>query len=120
VEDDADRHLCDSEALLDRAGRLAGVGGWSLDLAGRTITWNAQACRLHDVPAGHRPSLDEALGYAADPGQHQVDDVEVLVEGFRLSQEARPFGEFAHVHALLAQVLGEGLAALLIVVDQGE
>jgi diguanylate cyclase (GGDEF)-like protein/PAS domain S-box-containing protein len=51
------------EALLDRIGRLASVGGWMLDLNTSELTWTDETCRLHELPIGHRPSLDEALGF---------------------------------------------------------
>ncbi len=51
------------EALLERAGRLAGVGGWEFDLATKEITWSDQTCRIHDVPPGFQPSLDEAVAF---------------------------------------------------------
>ena len=50
-----------SEALLERAARLAGVGGWELDLDTSRITWSDETCRIHDVAPGYRPNLDEAL-----------------------------------------------------------
>jgi diguanylate cyclase (GGDEF)-like protein/PAS domain S-box-containing protein len=52
-----------NEALLERTGRLAGVGGWELDLATNEITWSDQTCRLHDVPPGFQPSLEEAVNF---------------------------------------------------------
>jgi diguanylate cyclase (GGDEF)-like protein/PAS domain S-box-containing protein len=52
-----------NEALLERAGRLAGIGGWELDLATSEITWSDQTCRMHDVPTGFHPSLEEAVSF---------------------------------------------------------
>lgn len=52
-----------SEAFLDRTGRLARVGGWELDLQTMEFTFSDQVCRIHEVPAGFRPDLDEALGF---------------------------------------------------------
>ena len=51
------------ETLLERTGRLAGVGGWELDLATNQITWLGQTCRLHDLPPGFHPSLEEAVNF---------------------------------------------------------
>jgi PAS domain S-box-containing protein len=62
---DAQRRLRDSEEFLDRTGRVAGVGGWEVDLVGGTIVWSDQTCRIHGVAPGHRPTLDEAIGYYA-------------------------------------------------------
>ncbi len=45
-----------SEAFLDRTGRIAGVGGWDLDLLTGRIRLTAQALRLLDL-------LDSAVGH---------------------------------------------------------
>lgn len=59
----AERELRESKALLDRTGRLAGVGGWSLDLQTEELVWSDQTCRIHDLPPGHRPTLQESFSY---------------------------------------------------------
>ncbi|MCE4556391.1 PAS domain S-box protein [Pelomonas cellulosilytica] len=59
----AERELRESKDLLDRTGRVAGVGGWSLDLKTHELVWSDQTCRMHDRPAGHRPTMEEALAY---------------------------------------------------------
>ncbi|MFZ2987940.1 ATP-binding protein [Ideonella sp.] len=48
------------EAFLKRAGRIAGVGGWRLDLRSQTVEWSDQTCRILDAPLGFRPTLDQA------------------------------------------------------------
>lgn len=58
-----EQRLRESEAFLDRTGRVAGVGGWEIDLEDGAISWSDQTCRLHEVPLGHRPTLEEALNY---------------------------------------------------------
>jgi PAS domain S-box-containing protein len=59
----AEAALRSSNAFLDRAGRVAGVGGWEVDLAANAITWSDQTCRIHDRDPGHQPTMEEALGY---------------------------------------------------------
>jgi len=59
----AERELRESKALLDRTGRVAGVGGWSLDLRTEELVWSDQTCRIHDLPPGHRPTLEEGIAY---------------------------------------------------------
>ncbi len=59
----AERELSESKALLDRTGRVAGIGGWSMDLQTQEIVWSDQTCRIHDLQPGHRPTLEEAIGY---------------------------------------------------------
>ena len=52
-------------ALLHRTGELAQVGGWELDLAEGRPRWSDETCRIHGVPVGYQPSLDEAIHYYA-------------------------------------------------------
>lgn len=64
VEDE----LRESQAVLDKVGRIAGVGGWTLDLATQQVKWTDQTAHIHDRPAGYQPaSLQEAVSYYA-PG----------------------------------------------------
>ena len=65
-----------SEAFLDRAGRIAGVGGWIVDLQSGSITWSDQTCRIHDVEPGHRPSMEEAVSHYA-PGSRELIEAAV-------------------------------------------
>ena len=59
----AERELRDSKALLDRTGRVAGVGGWSLDLQTQELVWSDQTCRIHDLEPGHRLTLEDAFRF---------------------------------------------------------
>ena len=55
--------LAKAHVFLERAGRLAGVGAWSLELETSQLSWSDETCRIYEVPAGHCPTLDEAIGY---------------------------------------------------------
>ena len=69
--------LGESEQMLRRTGRVAGVGGWEVDLRTERLTWSAQTHRLHEVPEGFAPSLDTAIdfyGEDARPLLRQVLD----------------------------------------------
>ncbi len=50
-------------ALLRIAGQVAHLGGWSIRLPERVVTWSDETCAIHEVPAGHEPTLEEAAGY---------------------------------------------------------
>ena len=52
-----------SEALLDRTNRIAGIGGWDLDLVTKEMTWSAETARIHGLEPGHKPNLDEAIQF---------------------------------------------------------
>lgn len=59
----AEERLRASESLLDRTGRLAGVGGWQVDLRSGHVTWSDHTRRIHDVDGAYRPSLEGALEF---------------------------------------------------------
>jgi PAS domain S-box-containing protein len=52
-----------SEALLDRSGRIAGVGGWEYEVQTRSLTWTAQNYRIHELAPSHAPTLEEDVSY---------------------------------------------------------
>jgi PAS domain S-box-containing protein len=68
----AEAALMASQALLDKTGRIAGVGGWSLDLDPQRLHWSDQTCRIHDLAPGHQPGLEEAIGYYAPEARETV------------------------------------------------
>ncbi|MEA9589537.1 diguanylate cyclase [Xanthomonas sp. WHRI 10064A] len=57
------QRLRESEAFLERTGRVAGVGGWEVDVGTNTLTWSDETCRLHDLPPGYQPTLGEAITF---------------------------------------------------------
>ena len=61
----AEAALRASQDLLDRTGRIGGVGGWSFDIASQAIEWSDQTCRIHEVAPGFRPTLDQAVNFYA-------------------------------------------------------
>lgn len=86
-----------SRAFLDNAGRVAGLGGWSLDVETRTLEWSDQACRIHGVTPGHRPSIDEALAVFPSKEREQLAAAirRCIVEGmpFDLELPMAPMGQ---------------------------
>jgi PAS domain S-box-containing protein len=62
---ESEEALRKSEDFLDRTGRLAGVGGWELDVLTNTINWSAETARLFGSVAAYRPSLEEGIDFYA-------------------------------------------------------
>ena len=60
------------EAMLERTGRMARVGGWSLDLATNEMQWSAETCRIHGLQPGYRPTMDEAMHLYAPEVRPQI------------------------------------------------
>ncbi|MEB0031896.1 ATP-binding protein [Undibacterium sp. RTI2.1] len=52
-----------SEALLQSAARLAGVGAWGVNLLTSEVTWSDQTCLIHDTEPGFQPTLEQAINF---------------------------------------------------------
>jgi len=52
-------------AFLAATSRVAGVGGWEVDLVSRAVVWSEETCRIHGVNIGYQPKLDEAINFYA-------------------------------------------------------
>jgi PAS domain S-box-containing protein len=63
-----------SQAFLDRTGRIGGIGGWEMDLVTHTVRWTDQTCRIHDLPPGHLPTLDEGISYYLPDARPLVEE----------------------------------------------
>lgn len=55
--------LRESEAWLEETMRIARVGGWKIDLSGNTLAWTDETFRIHDLPIGASPNVDEAISF---------------------------------------------------------
>lgn len=64
-----------SQAFLDRAGRIAGVGGWGYDLASGQMQFTDQTCRILDLEPGHTITLDTCLALLDGAARREVDQV---------------------------------------------
>ena len=67
-----DAGLRASEAMLERACRLGGVGGWELDLATRQLRWSRQTCVIHDVAPEFQPTFEQGLGFYSGSGRQTL------------------------------------------------
>ncbi len=73
-------------ALLESVGRMAKVGGWELDTKTNEVRWTDEVYRIHEVPVGQKPSLDDALEF------FHPDDRDRLREALRLAvDEGLPY-----------------------------
>jgi signal transduction histidine kinase len=44
--------------------RMAGIGGWEIDLLNQSLTWTAETFRIHEVtPASFTPTLESAINF---------------------------------------------------------
>ena len=59
----AEEKVLRSESLQRMASRIARLGGWTIDLPGRELFWSEEICAIHELPPGHKPTLEEGTGY---------------------------------------------------------
>lgn len=71
----ADAELRASQAFLDKAGRIGGVGGWAYDFASGQMHWSDQTCRLLEVDVGHQATLPEFLALCAPEARGQIEAI---------------------------------------------
>ncbi len=64
--------LRESLSVLRMAGRVARLGGWTIDLPGYKLTWSDENCAIHDVPPGYQPTLEEGINYFLPEHRAQV------------------------------------------------
>ncbi|WP_310389704.1 response regulator [Roseateles sp.] len=108
-----------SQAFLDRTGRMAGVGGWEVNLANNSVFWSDETCRIHAVELGFTPSLEEALAFykpdARPVIQAAVEHAVASGEGWdlELEQELRD-GREIWVRAVGTVEFEQGLPVRLV------
>jgi PAS domain S-box-containing protein len=61
----AEQALRKNQAFLDRTGRIAGIGGWEIDLPSNAISWSDETRRIYGLQPGHVPTLKEAIDFFA-------------------------------------------------------
>ncbi|HBH38351.1 MAG TPA: hypothetical protein DDX06_08205, partial [Curvibacter sp.] len=85
-----EQELRKSEEMLERAGQVAGIGGWSLDLTTNEVYWSRQTRRIHEVPEDYVPTVEQGLSfYTPDSGATIARAVERAIrEGAGFDVEA--------------------------------
>lgn len=49
--------------LAQVASKVAKIGGWTIKLPERILTWSDENCIIHDLPPGYKPTLEEGINY---------------------------------------------------------
>ncbi len=52
-----------SNERLRQVAEIAGIGGWMVDLTTDTLSWDATTRRIHEVPEGYEPNLENAVAF---------------------------------------------------------
>jgi len=58
-----ERELAERREILEIAGRMAQLGGWSITPGSGRVLWSDVTAELHGMPAGHAPGMNEALAF---------------------------------------------------------
>ncbi|MBP6901185.1 MAG: PAS domain S-box protein [Burkholderiaceae bacterium] len=69
----AEAALRASQDFLHRTGRVAGVGGWELDLRTQCLRWSEQTRRIHELEPDYQPVLDQAIGFYAPESRPLIE-----------------------------------------------
>ena len=60
--------------MLEQTGRMARIGGWSINLKTMTPVWSNEVYHIHEVEIGQQPPLDEAIKFYAPEARDTVRD----------------------------------------------
>ena len=74
----AEIELRSSQSLLNRIGRVAGVGGWELDLGTQALVWTDETKRIHEVSSDYVPRLAGALDFYAAASRARIEQAVAL------------------------------------------
>lgn len=61
-----------SEAILERTGTVAGVGGWELDLRTSHLYWTKQTRAIHEVSDDFVPTLESAVAFYTPEARDEI------------------------------------------------
>ncbi|WP_153796451.1 PAS domain-containing sensor histidine kinase [Foetidibacter luteolus] len=76
-EQDISRYREELEAnhfILSEAGSMAHIGGWQLDVATNQVLWSQEVFKIHEMPFGQMPTLDEMLAFYAPKSRVVLKD----------------------------------------------
>ncbi len=75
--------------LMQQTSKLARVGGWELDLLTDQVTWSAQTCLIHGLPAEYQPQRDTATRFYTPDSRKQIRSAldSLIRDGIALDME---------------------------------
>jgi PAS domain S-box-containing protein len=108
-----------SERLMAETGRVAGVGGWEIDLVTGAMSWTPQAFVIAGVAPDRQPTAEEALAFYAPEVRQQVIDerARVVADGSAYDLEVpftRADGTCIWVRSVGSAVFEDGRAVRLV------
>ncbi len=73
VRSEFEQALAASQSFLRRTGRVAGVGGWEVDIASGKITWSEATRRIHGVSDSYVPTLQSAVAFYSGEARATIE-----------------------------------------------
>jgi PAS domain S-box-containing protein len=71
---EAELALQESQSILARTGRVAGVGGWEIVIETGEVKWTDETRRIHEVEPTFRPTLQSALAFYDPESRSLVEE----------------------------------------------
>jgi PAS domain S-box-containing protein/putative nucleotidyltransferase with HDIG domain len=65
----------ETHALLRIAGEKAKLGGWSVNLEENRVIWSDEVAVIHEMPAGHSPTLEQGISFYAPEWHERITKV---------------------------------------------
>ncbi|QDU69150.1 Autoinducer 2 sensor kinase/phosphatase LuxQ [Planctomycetes bacterium Pla86] len=84
----AEQQLLRSRNMLEATTRMSQVGGWELDIDRSELHWADEAFRIHELPLGEQPGLQDAIEFFESGAQSEfrrtIDNALVRGQGWDL------------------------------------
>lgn len=79
------------ERLLDETSRIAGIGGWELDLQSNQISWTLQTYQMFGIPAGEELTVEKASSFYLPEYQPAIQEAyqKLLTDGTPFDLEVK-------------------------------
>lgn len=68
----AEAELQEQARLLDMAGHIGRFGGWAVDLPGKRVEWSDVVAKIHGMPPGYSPTVEEGIGFYAPECRERI------------------------------------------------
>jgi len=115
----AEEALLKSQALLRMASKISRLGGWSLDVADRTMTWSDEVRAIHEMPEGYSATLEEGMDLFAPEYRETIKKAfeDCICHGTPYDLEIEKFtasGRRIWIRTMGEAVRGEGGAVIRV------
>ncbi|MBT33947.1 MAG: hypothetical protein CMO01_30150 [Thalassobius sp.] len=71
-----------TKELLEQTSKVAGVGGWNLDLVNQQLTWSDITKIIHEVEPDYEPCLDQGINFYKEGSSREII-TKVVDEGIK-------------------------------------